>query len=198
MVPDLTTQYREFVVVLESLPADSIDQVPYWTKVDRVAQISQTDYSQYRQNCLDHLGKKRLSAKGTLVNGRRIFDTSRLHVGSARTVSFSPRVDIQPIERCRYADDNEHPRREGTVGPLASSPLSQVTDNTENTYHSCHRESRCDWRENQELMFQEFFDLVPPDFEIIDADMSKIYVASATNDCDSDSVSYISSESDND
>lgn len=205
------------MIVFEPLPPEQWEHLPYWTTVDQVAQISPSELVGFCRPYLDKLNYlvKQLP-KSTLLNGRRVFDTAQTptRISSPRTVTFSPRVDVQPIEknkRHHLVENNSGDQQTKVSQPKRSesaSPLSHVIDNsgkskpqTQSQGESLSQQPKENVHkspEELELLREELLDLVPPDFDIMFTDPNKIYTASASNDCDSDSVSYFSSDSDDD
>lgn len=211
MSSDLHQQMRDFVIVFEQFELEQLDQIPYWTKVNHVAQISPSEFAAYNRNQLISHELVKSLPKSKLVKGRRIFDTAQTPTrqNSPRTVSFSPRVDIQPIEKNKRRNLTEqNTERQAKKPPpkrSPASPLSQVIHNIDearldqqNGQSSGPRGEALKLAEELEILNEDLLDLVPPDFDIIDSNPLKLYVAPATNDCDSDSVSYLTSDEDED
>ena len=185
------------MVVFDTIPADQLKQYPYWTEVDDIAQISPSELIDFTRSHLDLFDSIKPLPKSSLINGRRIFETSSTptRINSPRTVTFSPRVDIQPIETNKWrqlAEKNARllDQRDKTRQPQMKSVLNDIAI-SDNIRDESLSQSREDGDESD--LFDDLLDLVPPDFDIIDHDLQKLYVASATNDCDSDSVSGVSS-----
>jgi hypothetical protein len=204
MAPHSDLQFREFFIVFESLPPDQFETVPNWTKIDQISQIDPAEFDEYvRSNYIDQD-----QPRSFLVDGRRIFGASRgaPYAGSPRTVTFSPRVDIQPIQHFarRYLAEKNSGNRSNALfarKPDTSTPLSQMIDDNqeEDLPKPKKRKNSQMIFETEELLYHDLFDLIPVDYDIMDNDLHKLYTAASTgNDCDSDSISYISSCSDDD
>jgi hypothetical protein len=198
MSSELDQQMIDFVVILESLPAEQYEQVPFWTEIDDVAKIDPSEFVCFEHSNLDHAGS--VWSKSTLINGRRIFERiPQFRPNSPRTVTFSPRIEVQPIgknKRCYLDENNRYYTRTPTSNfsqPL--DPLRVINNSDKSSPLPQDPKAADENSKSLELLNEDLNDLVPPDFEIFHSEVDQIF-ANSINLADSDSVSYVSNSDD--
>lgn len=202
MTSDLDFQLKEFVVVFKSeFTAEQLAHIPYWTDVDHIASISQSEFKRYRHPLGYHNESKPL-ARSTLQNGRRTFEIPKTprHLNSPRSVTFSPKVGVRPIEKRRGSAESDDGNQSSTADVAhtlsskhgAESNDRLVQDKSDRSIRLPDRRGAARNLQSFDILYEDLADLVPPEFDVISSDIQQIFIPS--RDCDSDSVSHFSSE----